>query len=43
MWFGEDPVGDLARSDFAGVWSEPRYARFRERAAAGILDRECYG
>ena len=41
MWFGQGPVGDLARSDFAAVWSEPRHARFRDDAASGVLTRAC--
>jgi radical SAM protein with 4Fe4S-binding SPASM domain len=41
FWFGEDPVGNLAEADFATVWNEPGYARFREEVASGILRRKC--
>ena len=41
MWFGEEPVGNLAKDDFATVWNEPRYATFRKEVARGILNRTC--
>ncbi len=41
MWFGEEPVGNLAKDDFATVWNDPGYVALREEVAHGILTRRC--
>jgi len=41
LWFGEAPVGNLAKEEFATVWNEPHYATFREEVAQGILTHKC--
>ncbi len=41
LWFGEDPVGNLARDDFETVWNDPGYSTFRAEVARGILRRNC--
>lgn len=41
LWFGQETMGNLANDGFKTVWNEPRYRRFREEVAAGILTRHC--
>jgi radical SAM protein with 4Fe4S-binding SPASM domain len=41
LWFGEEPVGNLANEVFETVWNQPAYATFRDEVSRGILTRRC--